>query len=121
MPENAASRSGGKTMNRRITMNVYFNKSIQDGSLTPDTGRIIIFKEFITHSNGPSRDHNDLLRSLAAKYHLPKDEVISKAIRLYWKPAKEGITVSPVRKIDDDDFCRREDFHIEMLQREFAK
>jgi hypothetical protein len=101
-------------------MNFYFGKAIQDGALGPEVGRIVIFEDFITHSNGPSRDHNDLLRSLAAKYRLPKDEVISKAIRLYWKPCKDGIIISPVRKIDDDEFYRYKDLHVRMLSSDFS-
>ena len=83
-------------------MNINFCKTLQDGKLTTTTGRIVIYKNYIDLSRGTSRDHNDLLRSLAAKYKLPKDDVISNAIRLYWDyEDKTGIIVSPVRKIDE--------------------
>ena len=66
-------------------MKIIFNKTLQDGKLTPSSGRIIIYKENIEISHGPARDHNDLLRALASKYRMPKDLVISNAIRLYWE------------------------------------
>ena len=47
-----------------------------DGKLTPTAGRIVIYKEYLEVSRGPSRDHNDILRSLASKYKLHKDSVI---------------------------------------------
>jgi hypothetical protein len=77
--------------------------SIRDGKLSPDTGRIIVYGEGIIHSNGPSRDHNDLITSFAARYRVSRDAVASKGYRFYWKPLQKGlITVSPVRKIDGD-------------------
>jgi hypothetical protein len=99
-------------------MNYYFSKAIQDGSLGPEVGRIVIWNEFITHSNGPSRDHNDLLRALVSKFRLPKDDVISNALRFYWKPCKDGIIISPVRKVDDNDFYARKDKYTKMIMGE---
>ena len=92
-------------------MNIIFNKTLQDGKLTPTAGRIVIYKEFIEVSRGPSRDHNDILRSLASKYKLPRDDVISNAIRLYWDRNEDTIIVCPVRKLDEDMFYAREEFH----------
>ena len=96
-------------------MSIIFNKSIQDGKLSSGTGRIVIYKEFIDISHGPSRDHNDLLRSLSSKFKLPKDAVISNAIRLYWERRGTNIVVSPVRKLDEDDFYAREEFHTKLI------
>ena len=92
-------------------MNILFCKQLQDGKLTSSTGRIVIYKNFIDISRGPSRDHNDLLRSLASKFRLHKDDVISNAIRLYWdRKDKDIIIVSPVRKLDEDMYYAKEDF-----------
>jgi len=102
-------------------MAVIFNKSIQDGKLSSTTGRIVIFKEFIEVSRGPARDHNDLLRALASKFRLKKDDVISNAIRLYWDRKGDDIIVCPVRKLDEDDFCNREEFHKNMVNNAIKK
>jgi hypothetical protein len=96
-------------------MNVIFNKTLQDGKLTPTAGRIVIYKEFLEVSRGPSRDHNDILRSLASKYKLHKDQVISNAIRLYWDRKGDDIIVCPVRKLDEDMFYAREEFHAKLI------
>ena len=97
-------------------MNIVFCKILQDGKLTQTCGRIVIFKKYIDISRGSSRDHNDLLRSLASKYKLPKDEVISKAIRLYWDYKDEKtIIVSPVRKLDEDMFYANEDLNTRLV------
>ncbi|MCL2792273.1 MAG: hypothetical protein FWD87_04205 [Spirochaetaceae bacterium] len=93
-------------------MNIIFGKLLQDGKLTPTSGRIVIYKNFIDISRGLSRDHNDLLRSLAARYKLNKDDVISNAIRLYWDyKNKDSIIASPVRKLDEDMYYAKQDFH----------
>jgi hypothetical protein len=94
---------------------MYFGKTLQDGKLTPTSGRIVIYQEFIEVSRGPSRDHNDLLRALAAKSRLPKDDVISGAIRLYWDHQGGDVVVCPVRKIDEYAFYARKDFHTALI------
>ena len=96
-------------------MNVIFNKTLQDGKLTPTAGRIVIYKEFLEVSRGPSRDHNDILRSLASKYKLHKDQVISNAIRLYWDRKGDNIIVCPVRKLDEDMFYAHEEYHTKLI------
>ena len=97
-------------------MDIYFCKALQDGKLTPTTGRIVIYKNYIDLSRGTSRDHNDLLRSLAAKYKLPKDDVISNAIRLYWDyKDKTSIIVSPVRKIDEEMYYAQEEINTVLI------
>jgi hypothetical protein len=97
-------------------MNILFGKELQDGKLTPTTGRIVIYKNFIDISRGPARDHNDLLRSLSSKYKLHKDDVISNAIRLYWDyKNKDSIIVSPVRKLDEEMYYMKQNFHDELI------
>jgi hypothetical protein len=79
------------------------NWDIQDGKLSPDTGRLVIYKGFSIKSNGPSMDHNDLITALASSIKESRSNVAGNAYRFYWKPASQGrITVSPVRKIDMD-------------------
>jgi hypothetical protein len=97
-------------------MQITFNKQLQDGKLTPTAGRIVIWQNYIEISKGPSRDHNDLLRSLASKYKLPKDDVISNAIRLYWDHVEtDKIIVCPVRKLDEDMYCSKQEFHDKLV------
>lgn len=97
-------------------MNILFCKQLQDGKLTSTTGRIVIYKNFIDISRGPTRDHNDLLRSLASKFKLNKDEVISNAIRLYWDyKNKDSIIVSPVRKLDEDLYYSKQELHEKLI------
>ena len=80
-----------------------FSWALKDGSITPDCGRIVVYNGLGMKSNGSSMDHNDLLRAFASKYKIKKDEVISNAARFYWRPEKKGlITISPVRKIDEE-------------------
>jgi hypothetical protein len=94
-----------------MTRYLYKNGYLQDGKLDSNTGRIVIYQNYILHSEGPARDHNDLLRSLAAKFRLDKDEVISRALRFYYTRQRDAgnnrvIIISPVRKLDDEDFLR---------------
>ena len=97
-------------------MNIIFGKQLQDGKLTSTAGRIVIYKNFIDVSRGPARDHNDLLRSLASKFKLNKDDVISNAIRLYWDfKNKDSIIVSPVRKLDEDMYYAKQEFHDKLI------
>ena len=98
-------------------MNIIFCKQLQDGKLPHTAGRIVIYSNFIDISRGSSRDHNDLLRSLASKYKLNKDDVISNAIRLYWdRKNKDSIIVSPVRKLDEDMYYAKEEFHEKLIR-----
>jgi phenolic acid decarboxylase len=71
----------------------------------------VIYRNYILHSEGPGRDHNDLLRSLAAKFRLNKDAVISNALRFYYTRQKDAdnntvIITAPVRKLDHEDFLQ---------------
>jgi hypothetical protein len=55
------------------------------------------------------------LRGLAYKYRLDKDDVISNAMRFYWKFQGNDIILCPVRKIDEDDFYRHEPFNTRVV------
>lgn len=84
-------------------MKYHLNWDIQDGLLRPTDGRLVIFEGHAMISEGRARDHNDLLMALASRYRLNKHEVLSKALRFYWRPEKNNeITISPVRKWDED-------------------
>jgi hypothetical protein len=89
-------------------MAYYYGKYIQDGSLDSHCGRIVIYKGNILHAQGPSADHNYLLRSLAARSRENRDAVIGGAVRLYFTREGGDVIISPVRKIDDDDFLAHE-------------
>ncbi|MDR2053371.1 MAG: hypothetical protein LBP80_08145 [Treponema sp.] len=103
-------------------MNYRLNWSIQDGKLSPDTGRIIVYGNGIIRSNGPSRDHNDLITSFAARFRVSRDEVASKGCRFYWKPVQKGlITISPVRRIDEDWACDHIELFDKLIDLEFDK
>lgn len=99
-------------------MNYYYGRTyIQDGKLDLSCGRIVIYEGNLEYSNGPSMDHNDLLRALAAKLVARKDDVISHATRLYWKREDGNIIISPTRKIDNDDFEDNWDLYRAMIKK----
>jgi hypothetical protein len=93
---------------------------IQDGKLDRSCGRIVIFGDKILSAFNLSMDHNYILRSLAARYRLPKDEVISKAIRLYFRFENyenvERCIVCGVRKIDDEELEKNLQFYGKMIR-----
>jgi hypothetical protein len=102
-------------------MNYRLDWSILDGKLSADTGRIIVYGEGIIHSNGPSRDHNDLITSFAARYRVSRDNVAAKGYRFYWKPVEKGrITISPVRRIDEDWACNHVELFARLIDLEFG-
>jgi hypothetical protein len=98
-------------------MAYYYGRYIQDGSLTPNCGRIVIYRDAILHAEGPSADHNYLLRSLAARIYADKDDVVSRASRYYFAREDGDIIISPVRKIDGDDFEAHEQIYAAMIKR----
>jgi hypothetical protein len=98
-------------------MKYYYGKYIQDGKLDSDCGRIVIYDGQLEVGIGPGRDHNDLLRALAAKMVAHKDDVICKGVRLYYKREPGRIIVSPVRKIDDDMFQENWDWYRAMIKK----
>ena len=84
-------------------MTYQFDHSIQDGKLDSRCGRIVVYKTAGVKSNGPSRDHNDLITALAAQYGIPRAEVGNNGYRYYWRPeSRDVITICPVRRIDED-------------------
>lgn len=91
----------------------------QDGYLSPDQGRMVIYKDKILFSHGNHPDHITLLQSLAAKYHLDKDDVISSAIRLYYKREDDAIIVSQNRRIDEDMLLKNMQFYGNLIQNNF--
>ena len=94
---------------------------IQDGKLDFDVGRIIVYEGKSIHSNGPSRDHNDLITSFAAKYRVPRSSVAGSACRFYWRPLSgNSIEISPVRKIDEDWVYNNQDQFTKILENEFG-
>ncbi|MFW6226005.1 MAG: hypothetical protein ACOC3V_03525, partial [bacterium] len=56
----------------------------QDGHLKSNEGRIVIYDDVIMVAYSQAMDHNYLLRALASRYRIKKDQVISNAIRLYF-------------------------------------
>lgn len=100
-------------------MKYFYSESyIQDGKLDNRCGRIIIYNNDILVSYNHMNDHNDLLRGFAARFQYKKDEIISNAIRLYFRHEGDRIIVSPRRGIDDDMFKRRWDFHRQLVKKE---
>jgi hypothetical protein len=103
-------------------MNYRLDWSIQDGTLSADAGRIIVYGDGVIYSKGPSRDHNDLITSFAARHRLSRDDVASKGFRFYWKPVQKGlITISPVRRIDEDWACNHVELFNRLIDMEFGK
>jgi hypothetical protein len=89
---------------------------VQDGKVDSSCGRIIIYGNAIIVSKSHTSDHNYLLRALASRYNVNKDEVIGNAIRLYYCKQGKFMIVNGVRKIDDD---RLKDKHIDLIKNEF--
>jgi hypothetical protein len=103
-------------------MKYLYGKELQDGDprLTQNnTGRITIYKDCISWTKGPSRDHNDLLRSMIAEWGLQKerDAVLSNASRYYYIREGDKIIVSPVRRTDDEDFSRCQASYTKLIVR----
>ena len=95
---------------------LYGSTYIRDGKLDSSCGRMVIYGSHIEIANGPSADHNYLLRSLAARLVVKKDDVISHATRLYFKREPGRIIISSVRKIDDEDFERNWIFYAKLIK-----
>jgi hypothetical protein len=89
---------------------------IQDGKLDSDCGRIVIYEDRILTAFNRSMDHNYILRGLAAKYRLPKNDVISNAIRLYFRIDGNQCIVCGVRKIDDEMLEKNLSFYAKLIK-----
>ena len=98
-------------------MKYYYGRHIQDGYLGLNCGRAVIYRGNILHANGPSADHNYLLISLAARIVEDKHKVLSEASRFYFMRDNGDIIISPVRKIDDDDFERNRELYISLFKK----
>jgi len=98
-----------------------FSHEIQDGKLSPDVGRIVMLEGLGMKSIGPSRDHNDLLRAFASKYHLYKDDVISHAHRFYYRLDGDTLTVCPVMRVDEYWYDSNQEEFKEILRDLFLK
>ena len=92
---------------------------VQDGKLDYSCGRIVIYKDAIIVGHNKSADHNYLLRSLAASYQLPKQQVISNAIRLYFKKEGSSVIINGVRNIDDIEFEQNIKFYASLIKQNF--
>jgi len=102
-------------------LKIIFDWGIQDGLLRANDGRFVIYERFILKSEGKARDHNDLLRALASKYRLSKDEVISRAYRFYWRRLdRDAVQISPVRKIDEDFAYDHKAEFVATVEKEFG-
>ena len=89
---------------------------IQDGKLDQRCGRIVEYDGCMVVSHSVANDHNYLLRALASRYKINRDEVISNACRLYWRIEDYGLSICGVRKIDDE-YYERHSAEIEALVR----
>jgi len=86
-------------------MNYFYGKTyIEDNDLIKSCGRIVIYENSIETSVGPSRNHNDLSHTIAAKLVTRIDDVADNAVRLFYYKKDDKIVISPVRKIDDKNF-----------------
>jgi hypothetical protein len=101
-------------------MKFFYGKEIQDGDprlKQNNAGRITIYRECISLTRGPSVDHNDLLRIMIAEWGLQKerDAVISGASRYYYLMENGTTIISPVRRIDDNDFYDRREQYTRLI------
>lgn len=100
-------------------MKYYFGRGrIRDGKLDENCGRIVIYDDKILVSHIRSADHNYLLRGLASRYRLKKDDVISNAIRLYFRHEGHRVIITDVRKIDEEKFFAKKDFYSKLIKKE---
>lgn len=98
---------------------IYLHKPghLQDGKLEFGDGRIVIYKNQIIFSKNKANDHNDLLRGLAQRSGLKKDEVISNAIRMYFREYSDGYIFNGVRRIDDEMFEKNKKIYLDLIKR----
>lgn len=90
----------------------------KDGTLKSNEGRIVIYDGQIMIAYSTTMDHNYLLRAMASRYRMNKDEVISKAIRLYYAHEGDTIIISPVRQIDDDLLNKHREYYAKLIKQE---
>lgn len=97
-------------------MVVFDSRALNDGYLDANTGRIVIYDGVGLASRG-GKDHNDLLRGLARQYQFHTQDVISKAVRLYYTHYKGHIIVTERRKIDRDVMERNLGYYAKIIER----
>ncbi|WP_461255432.1 hypothetical protein [Treponema sp. R80B11-R83G3] len=103
-------------------MKIRFSWEIQDGKLSFDTGRLVIYNGYSFHANNPSMDHNDCIGALASKIKMDRASLLGKAYRFYWRRlGQDELLVSPVRKIDEDWVYGHKDEFNEAIDREFGR
>jgi hypothetical protein len=93
----------------------------KDGYLSNQSGRIILYEDYALVSNGPSMDHNNLLRAFASRFRFPKDEIISNAVRLYYTKVNGTMVVSECRQIDYDMFQARFKANLDLIRRQLKR
>ena len=99
-------------------MKYYYSENyIQDGSLE-GCGRIVIYGNAIMTAYTNTMDHNYLLRGLASRYHINRDEVINNAIRLYFKYEDGRVIISPRREIDSIAFNKDRAYYRDLIKKE---
>jgi hypothetical protein len=75
---------------------------IRDGYLDEGCGRFVLYDDFMLMTFNHAEDHNYLLRKLASRYQLPKNDVISNALRFYFCWSGDGtLTISGTSSKDD--------------------
>ena len=76
---------------------------IRDGYLNEGCGRFVLYEDYMLMTFNHAEDHNYLLRKLASRYRLPKNDVISNALRFYFCWNNNGtLTISGVSAKDDE-------------------
>lgn len=93
---------------------------ILDGTLNQNCGRIILYDGLILVSRNVANDHNDLLRAFARRYNFESGNVISNAIRMYYKyiPEEEAYVICGVHRIDDELFLKDSEIYSILIKEE---
>jgi len=100
-------------------MKYYFGRGkIQDGRLEESDGRIVIYEDKILVSHMRTADHNYLLRGLASRHGIKRDEVIANAIRLYFRHNGDHVIITETRRIDEEKFFANKDFYSSLIKKE---
>jgi hypothetical protein len=93
---------------------------IQDGKLDDSCGRVVMYRDCVFVAKAHVMDHNYILRACAARFGLKSSEVISNAVRLYFRNEENRIVLCGVRKIDDDTYSRNAEAYTRILEREIG-
>lgn len=104
-----------------IKHTLFVSGHTKDGHLGPTSGRVIMHEGNVLIGWNKANDHNDLLRAFARRYRYDTNEIISKAIRLYFTKIDYTMIVSECRRIDYDDFTRSKDYNLQLILEEASK